>query len=723
MAAGQQVLSRTLDVAALNRVEASLADGEAVRGAGHARQLRDVLALHRLHAAAGLELNTVPQAALVLSCSEHRAAQLLDDALLLSPLHGAIEALECGLLTVEQSRKLVDALEPLPFAQRLASGTGCGRGSPTATPSLPPARLNELLRLWVIQADPAGADRTPQAGRSRRLGGLPAARRRPERPAPARRERPASPSCAGQHPPARRPVQRRRHPHRRQAPPRRRPRPALRPDPPAPSTTTSPARLRLPPAQPAPCGADITVLVPLGAALGTTDEPAELVGHGPLEPDLLQQLLRAAPVLRAVFVDEHGVPVADSPRVERPPRNDPAAVRDALLRLAASPPGPHQPRHPDDHPPPRPATRRPPDALTAALSTDQPVVLSRPHPTGTPGSYRVPARLRRFLSVRSPRCEWPGCGARAVCCDLDHDPAWPPDRPAPATSARSADATTGSSRPAGPSSAPATPPCAGPAPPAGPGPAPPSTSPCSRAVRPMPPIVTAELAVRRRPLAPRPRQPPLGRPRSPRAPRRPTSNPTTSTPSRPATPAGPPTSTTPTPGSTCANRRTPELTGRAPRRLHPPERSGSTRRQTAPLQDWARHEVDASAGPARRVAAGASPSAPGHSPARVLRMAADDVQLPDLEVIQRYSLAVRGATAPRADVIAALQADLAWLTERRRPAAPAPARRRPRRRRRPPRREARRAPTPAKRRAAQGRRAAEARPADARPAAHRRAEA
>src|SRR4051812_10054854 len=40
----------------------------------------------------------------------------------------------------------------------------------------------------------------------------------------------------------------------------------------------------------------------------------------------------------------------------------------------------------------------------------------------------------------------------------------------------------------------------------------------------------------------------------------------------------------------------------------------------------------------------------------------DDVNLPDLQVIQRYSLAVRGATAPRDDVISALQADLAWLT-------------------------------------------------------------
>ena len=50
----------------------------------------------------------------------------------------------------------------------------------------------------------------------------------------------------------------------------------------------------------------------------------------------------------------------------------------------------------------------------------------------------------------------------------------------------------------------------------------------------------------------------------------------------------------------------------------------------------------------------------------------DDVQLPDLQVIQRYSLAVRGASAPRAEVIAALTADLEWLrgnAPRRTPAA------------------------------------------------------
>jgi hypothetical protein len=43
----------------------------------------------------------------------------------------------------------------------------------------------------------------------------------------------------------------------------------------------------------------------------------------------------------------------------------------------------------------------------------------------------------------------------------------------------------------------------------------------------------------------------------------------------------------------------------------------------------------------------------------------DRVELTDLEVIQRWSLAVRGATAERAEIVAALRADLAWLEGRR----------------------------------------------------------
>jgi hypothetical protein len=49
----------------------------------------------------------------------------------------------------------------------------------------------------------------------------------------------------------------------------------------------------------------------------------------------------------------------------------------------------------------------------------------------------------------------------------------------------------------------------------------------------------------------------------------------------------------------------------------------------------------------------------------------DRVELTDLEVIQRWSLAVRGASAERAEVVAALRADLAWLERGR--SAPAPS--------------------------------------------------
>ena len=52
----------------------------------------------------------------------------------------------------------------------------------------------------------------------------------------------------------------------------------------------------------------------------------------------------------------------------------------------------------------------------------------------------------------------------------------------------------------------------------------------------------------------------------------------------------------------------------------------------------------------------------------------DVVQLTDLQVIQRYSLAVRGATASRVELVAALQADLDWLRGGRRPATVATAR-------------------------------------------------
>jgi hypothetical protein len=177
---------------------------------------------------------------------------------------------------------------------------------------------------------------------------------------------------------------------------------------------------------PVPCGADVQLLVPLGAARGTTDEVAEQVGHGPIEPDLLEQALAAAPVVTPVWVDDAGVPVAVGMPLPPPPRDDPEAL-DALLDQVAAMPPPADlvPRAPDDHPPPDADDRS--DGAARAGSLDAAALGA--HPPATPGPYRVPARLRRLLQVRRPRCEWPGCGRRAVRCDgvsdLDHDVPWP----------------------------------------------------------------------------------------------------------------------------------------------------------------------------------------------------------------------------------------------------------------------------------------------------------
>lgn len=50
----------------------------------------------------------------------------------------------------------------------------------------------------------------------------------------------------------------------------------------------------------------------------------------------------------------------------------------------------------------------------------------------------------------------------------------------------------------------------------------------------------------------------------------------------------------------------------------------------------------------------------------------DDVRLPDLEVIRRFSIAVKTEHAPASEVIAALRADLERLSGGRRSAADAP---------------------------------------------------
>jgi len=132
------------------------------RSTAHAAVLRDVLELHRLHAVGGCALATVAQLALLIRGSEFRAGALLADAQLLAGLPGALEALDCGLLTVEQARLVCSQLGRLDGPVQLAVWEGLRTRLITDDEcgiARTPARLRALLTGWVIEADTDAAAR------------------------------------------------------------------------------------------------------------------------------------------------------------------------------------------------------------------------------------------------------------------------------------------------------------------------------------------------------------------------------------------------------------------------------------------------------------------------------------------------------------------------------------------------------------------------------------
>jgi hypothetical protein len=430
MANGQSVLtSAVLDTAEVDRLSARLEDRERSRHVAHAAQLRDALALERVFDEAGLGIGAAAQLALLWHCSEERAASVLHDGRVLRRLGGLV-VMEAGRLTVEQARVVVDVLGPVDD-QAMAAAL-CSRladllaEDATVGTVRPPARLRELLTRWLIAEDPEAAAARRRAAEEagagvevwRRDDGLMDLAARaltgPNAQAcMAAIRRQAEPTCVDDTRPF-----------------GVRLRDAV--------VDLLTGRVALPLHEDAadsrcrgtgcgcgigaavPCGAQVYVHVPLATALGMAEDPAELDRHGPIDPDLLAQLLLAAPVLHRVWVDDDGTPVAVDDRTWQPGRHDPPGLRAALLDLAGGPPpDPDQrhPVHPDDHDPP----------ATSPLRA--PRVLRRPHLAG-PGPYRPGRRLRRLLLARAPRCEWPGCGRRAVPaagvgCDVDHDLAWP----------------------------------------------------------------------------------------------------------------------------------------------------------------------------------------------------------------------------------------------------------------------------------------------------------
>ncbi|MCW2613025.1 MAG: hypothetical protein JWN08_19, partial [Frankiales bacterium] len=103
-----------LDVGAMADAEGLIERLALDRCAAHGRRLRAALRLHAVLSAAGAGLGTASQLALVEQTSEQAAQLLLAQAELLAGLPGGLEAVECGLLTVEQCAVVARTLTPLP---------------------------------------------------------------------------------------------------------------------------------------------------------------------------------------------------------------------------------------------------------------------------------------------------------------------------------------------------------------------------------------------------------------------------------------------------------------------------------------------------------------------------------------------------------------------------------------------------------------------------------
>ena len=468
MAAGQQVLSRTLDVRC-----AEPGRGLARRRRSGPRRRPRPPAPRRaraapVHAAAGLELNTVPQAALVLSCSEHRATQLLvgrPRARAAGRRAGGARVRAAHRRAVPQARRRRSSRCRSRSAWR--SGTGCRPGSPTATPSCRPRGSGSCCARWVIQTDPAGADRTPPAGRSRR-------RRSTTGDATTGwstcnllgANAPQAQAALANIRRQRRPVQRRRHPHRRQAPPRRRPRPALRPHrPPLRRRPALPARLRLPPRTTRPVRR--RPHRPRPARRRARHHRRARRARRPRTPRA--RPARRAPALRT------GPARGVRRRRRRPGREQRPGRTTAAQRPRRRPRRAPAPGELTAGPAPATAPRRPPATRSAtrrpARRPDRRAVhrpARRPDPPASRPAPPAPTGFPRACAGSSPSAARGASGpaaapARSAATWTTTSPGRSA-RPAPATSARSAGATTGSSRPAGASCAPATPACAGPAP-------------------------------------------------------------------------------------------------------------------------------------------------------------------------------------------------------------------------------------------------------------------
>lgn len=150
---------------------------------------------------------------------------------------------------------------------------------------------------------------------------------------------------------------------------------------------------------------------------------ADVLADVVLDPDAAAVLHRAGAEHCSGDTGPGGGGAEDTPTGVRPPAPIRAQVHvtvPVLTLLGKA----DEPGHLDGYGPIDAATAR--ELAAGAPSFTR--LLTDPH-TGAVLSvgrdrYRVPADLRRYLRLRDETCRFPGCGRRAVGCDIDHTLAW-----------------------------------------------------------------------------------------------------------------------------------------------------------------------------------------------------------------------------------------------------------------------------------------------------------
>jgi hypothetical protein len=166
----------------------------------------------------------------------------------------------------------------------------------------------------------------------------------------------------------------------------------------------------------APLPGLINLVVPAGTLLGWPDAPGEAGSWGPIEPEDTRRLVQAAslhPRSRwcVTVTGPDGTAIAHGcARGQHPWTPDPGTS-----------PGPH----------PGPGSRDGPgggqltDLLRRLDVTFRPIAKGTCDHRHQEDRYTPSRRLKHLVRARTARCGAPGCGARAINCDLDHTIPYP----------------------------------------------------------------------------------------------------------------------------------------------------------------------------------------------------------------------------------------------------------------------------------------------------------